>query len=110
MEVFKPKSETNADAGAKADCVDVFLSLMSEALSIFQREGCDLLSIWVFTQLEFQRELDSYGFIRRSSLPYKPSKGDCYFSVNKAMSTDLPVNPMDQEHWHITQSDRLVPY
>jgi len=98
------------DYAAKADCVDVYLSLMSEALNIFQREGCDLMSIWAFTQPEFQRELDRCGFIRRSSLPYKPSKGDYYFSVNKAMSTDLPVDPMDQEHWHITQSDRLVPY
>lgn len=98
------------DYGAKADCVDVFLTLMSEALNIFQREGCDLVSIWAFTQPEFQRELDRYGFIRRSSLPYKPSKGDYYFSVNKALSSDLPVDPMDKEHWHITQSDRLVPY
>lgn len=89
----------------KDESREVFLSLLLEALEKFKKEGCDLVSTWAFTQPEFQRVLDRSGFIKTSSFPYNIFVNAGFFVVRKVASDCLPVNPLEEKSWYITQAD-----
>lgn len=68
----------------KNDDIDCFRLLIGECLKELSKLECDFISIWVFTQPHFRKELlKHYDFKSSTKFPYNIFFKKCYFAAQE---------------------------